>query len=80
MKFNEWLHRQVAQLEKEIAERRALAELWGATPEELAAIQKKVVIHIFLKQQLLRREPITSSWDEEFDTQEFELVKVQRHH
>lgn len=79
MKFNEWLHRQVAQLEKEIAERRALAELWGATPEELVAIQKKVVIHIFLKQQLLRREPISTSWDEEFDTQEFELVKVQRH-
>lgn len=45
-----------------------------ATPAELKALRSKVVIHTYLRQQLLRRETVAVP-AEEYDTQEFVLVR-----
>ena len=44
-----------------------------ATSEELQQLQRKVVIHTYLKQQLLRRDTVVNV--DEYDTQEFVVVR-----
>lgn len=72
MKFTHWLRQQVTRLENEIREHDVFDSDLPATPATLAELRTKVVLHTYLKQQLLRREVV------EFDTNEFELVLVRR--
>jgi hypothetical protein len=77
MSYTEWLRRQVSRLEGEIRAHSVFDTDVPATAAELKALRAKVVIHTYLKQQLLRRETIvTGSLEiEEYDTQEFVLVR-----
>lgn len=76
MRTTEWLRRQVARLEEELQRHSVFESNTPATSEELADLRSTVVIHTYLKQQLLRRETVNSAQvDEEVDTQEFVLVR-----
>lgn len=77
MSYTEWLRRQVSRLELEIREHTVFDNDLPATAAELKALRAKVVIHTYLRQQLLRRETIAagSVVVEEYDTQEFVLVR-----
>lgn len=46
-----------------------------ATAEQLAELRGIVAIHTYLRQQLLRRETVVLGREEEYDTQEFVLVR-----
>jgi hypothetical protein len=74
MRYTHWLRRQVERLETEIREHSVFTSNTPATPAELRELRTKSVIHTFLKQQLLRREPIQQE-EPEVDTQEFVLVR-----
>lgn len=74
MTYTEWLRRQVARLEEEIRASSVFETDSPATPAELKVLRSKVVIHTYLRQQLLRRETVAVP-AEEYDTQEFVLVR-----
>jgi hypothetical protein len=74
MTYTEWLRRQVARLEEEIRASSVFETDSPATPAELKALRSKVVIHTYLRQQLLRRETVVVP-QEEYDTQEFVVVR-----
>lgn len=74
MSYTEWLRRQVSRLEEEMRAHSVFETDSPATSAELKALRSKVVIHTYLKQQLLRRETVTVD-AAEYDTQEFVLVR-----
>jgi hypothetical protein len=74
MTYTDWLRRQDSRLEDEIRAHSVFETDSPATPAELQALRAKVVIHTYLRQQLLRRETAVVN-DEEFDTQEFVVVR-----
>ena len=59
MRYTEWLRRQVARLELEIRSNPIFPTDEPPTQEQLAELRQTVVLHTYLKQQLLRRERIT---------------------
>jgi hypothetical protein len=75
MSYTDWLRNQVARLEEEIRACSVFDTDSPASIAELKALRAKVVIHTYLRQQLLRRETIASSAIEEYDTQEFVVVR-----
>jgi hypothetical protein len=74
MSYTDWLRRQTSRLEDEIRSHSVFDDDTPATPTQLTELRRKVVIHTYLRQQLLRRETIAAS-DVEYDTQEFVLVR-----
>ena len=74
MSYTDWLRRQVSRLEEELRAHSVFETDSPATPAELKALRAKVVIHTFLRQQLLRRETVVVP-AEEYDTQEFVMVR-----
>lgn len=74
MSYTNWLRRQVERLEAEIARHSVFDSDVPASAKELRELRTKVVIHTYLRQQLLRREPLPVP-AEEYDTQEFVLVR-----
>jgi hypothetical protein len=74
MSYTDWLRRQVGRLEEEIRRHSVFDNDTPASPSQLKELRSKVVIHTYLKQQLLRRETVVIA-DEEYDTQEFVLVR-----
>lgn len=74
MSYTDWLRAQVARLEEEIRVHSVFDHEHPATAGELAELRRKVVIHTYLRQQLLRRETVAVQ-EEEYDTQEFVLVR-----
>ena len=74
MSYTDWLRRQVSRLEDEIRSHSVFETDSPATPAELKMLRSKVVIHTYLRQQLLRRETVVVN-DEEYDTQEFVVVR-----
>ena len=75
MSYTDWLRRQVSRLEEEIRSCSVFEADSPATPAELKALRSKVVIHTYLRQQLLRREKLQAIPAEEYDTQEFVVVR-----
>lgn len=75
MSYTDWLRRQVARLEDEIRRHSVFDTDSPATPAELKGLRSKVVIHTYLRQQLLRRETVTVNDEAEYETQEFVLVR-----
>ena len=75
MSYTDWLRRQVSRLEEEIRACSVFDTDSPATPAELKALRAKVVIHTYLRQQLLRRETLAAVPAEEYDTQEFVMVR-----
>ena len=75
MSYTDWLRHQVSRLEEEIADTSLFDTDSPATPAELKALRSKVVIHTYLRQQLLRRETLAAIPLEEYDTQEFVMVR-----
>jgi hypothetical protein len=67
MRYTEWLRTQVARLEAEIRRHSVFDSEQPATQAELDELREKVVLHRFLKQQLLQRETVKPR---AFDTQE----------
>jgi ribosome biogenesis SPOUT family RNA methylase Rps3 len=74
MSYTDWLRRQVGRLEEEIRRHSVFDNDTPASPKQLKELRSKVVIHTYLKQQLLRRETVVVA-DEEYETQEFVLVR-----
>jgi hypothetical protein len=74
MSYTDWLRNQVERLEAEIRAHSVFDNDRPASPVQLRELRSKVVIHTYLRQQLLRRETIAVP-DEEYDTQEFVLVR-----
>lgn len=74
MSYTDWLRRQVERLEEEIRRHSVFDSDNPATPVQLKELRAKVVIHTYLRQQLLRRQTVTLP-DEEYDTQEFVMVR-----
>ena len=74
MSYTDWLRRQVSRLEEEIRVCSVFDTDSPATPAELKSLRSKVVVHTYLRQQLLRRETVVVH-EEEYDTQEFVLVR-----
>lgn len=72
--YTDWLRRQVARLEDEIRRHSVFESDAPATVLQLRELRAKVVIHRYLKQQLLRRDTRVEL-PEEVDTQEFVLVR-----
>lgn len=83
MNYTDWLRRQVARLEDEIRRHSVFESDAPATPSQLKELRAQVVIHRYLKQQLLRRdtqvvveqEVAVSDQEVDVDTQEFVLVR-----
>ncbi|HEX2059387.1 MAG TPA: hypothetical protein VHK90_01470 [Thermoanaerobaculia bacterium] len=78
MSYTDWLRRQVERMEDEIRRHSVFDSENPATPEQLKELRAKVVIHTYLRQQLLRRETVAAGaglHEEEYDTQEFVLVR-----
>jgi hypothetical protein len=73
MSTTDWLRRQVERLEDEIRRHSVFDTETPASATELRELRTKVVIHRYLKQQLLRRDTVVR--DPLFDTQEFVLVR-----
>jgi predicted Zn-dependent protease len=74
MSYTDWLRRQTSRLEEEIAEHSVFDSESAATAAQLKELRAKVVIHTYLRQQLLRRDTVLPT-AEEYDTQEFVLVR-----
>ncbi|HYI11094.1 MAG TPA: hypothetical protein VEK57_18705 [Thermoanaerobaculia bacterium] len=74
MSYTDWLRRQVERLEEEIRRHSVFDSDNPATPGQLKELRSKVVIHTYLRQQLLRRQTVTVV-EEEYDTQEFVVVR-----
>lgn len=77
MSYTDWLRRQASRLEDEIGRHPVFDSDRAASPAQLEELRAKVVIHTYLKQQLLRRETVTPA-AEEYETQEFVLVRRAR--
>jgi hypothetical protein len=77
MSYTDWLRRQVARLEEEIRGHSVFEDASPATPRQLGELRSRVVLHTYLRQQLLRRQTISVP-EEEYDTQEFVLVRSTR--
>ena len=75
MSYTEWLRRQTARLEEDIRSHSVFDDEAPATAAQLAELRRKVVIHTYLRQQLLRRDTLVATAEEEYDTQEFVLVR-----
>jgi hypothetical protein len=75
MSYTDWLRRQVSKLEDEIRAHSVFDSDVPATPLQLKELRTMVVLHTYLRQQLLRRETVTATGEEEYDTQEFVLVR-----
>ena len=75
MSYTDWLRRQVARLEDEIRRHSVFESDAPASAIQLKELRTKVVIHRYLKQQLLRRDTNILQQEEEIDTQEFVLVR-----
>jgi hypothetical protein len=76
MSYTDWLRRQVSRLEGEIRAHSVFDTDLPASPAELRALRAKVAIHTYLRQQLLRRETVSAgTLAEEYDTQEFVVVR-----
>lgn len=73
MSYTDWLRRQVERLESDIRRSSVFDSDTPASAAQLKELRAKVVIHTYLRQQLLRRD--TQVHPEEYDTQEFVLVK-----
>ena len=73
MSYTDWLRRQVARLEEEIRANSVFDSESPASIAQLKELRSKVVIHTYLRQQLLRRD--TQVALEEYDTQEFVVVR-----
>jgi hypothetical protein len=73
MSYTDWLRTQVERLEEEIRSHSVFDTDAPASIAQLKALRSKVVIHTYLRQQLLRRDTQVSV--EEYDTQEFVLVR-----
>ena len=56
MTYTEWLRRQVARLEHQIRRSPVFESGTPATKGELAALRETIVLHTYMKQQLMRRE------------------------
>jgi hypothetical protein len=74
MSYTDWLRNQVARLEEEIRVSSVFDSESPASIAQLKELRTKVVIHTYLRQQLLRRDTQVG-FDEEYDTQEFVLVR-----
>lgn len=74
MSYTDWLRRQSERLEDEIRRHSVFDEDVPASPAQLRELRTKVVIHTYLRQQLLRRDTVIPT-AEEYDTQEFVLVR-----
>jgi len=74
MSYTEWLRRQVSRLEEDLQAHTVFESDSPATAGQLSELRRKVVIHTYLRQQLLRRETL-HLLAEEYDTQEFVLVR-----
>jgi len=77
MSYTQWLRRQVRRLEEEIRLHSVFDTDTPATPAELKALRAKVVIHTYLRQQLLRRDTVVTPIEvmQEYDTQEYVVVR-----
>lgn len=73
MSTTSWLRRQLTRLENEIRSSAVFESERPASRDELHSLRAKVVLHTYLKQQLLRRARVG-----DFDTKEMELVGVRR--
>ena len=73
MSYTQWLRRQVERLEEDIRRHRVFDTDAPASIAQLRELRAKAVIHAYMKQQLERRE--APQFDEEYDTQEFVLVR-----
>lgn len=71
MRYTEWLRVQVERLEADLRRHSVFNDDHPATAEELRQLREAVVLHRFLKQQLLQRETVTRR---EVDTQEIVLA------
>lgn len=79
MSYTEWLRSQVSRLEEEIRQHSVFDHDGAPSRAQLKELRSKVVIHTYLRQQLLRRETVPAALlDEEYDTQEFVLVRSAR--
>lgn len=74
MSYTKWLRHQVDQLEGEIRRDSVFDDARPATSEQLQELRTKMVIHTYLKQQLLRR--ATLAREDAYDTQEIELSRA----
>jgi branched-subunit amino acid aminotransferase/4-amino-4-deoxychorismate lyase len=76
MSSTNWLRKQVERLEQEIREDSIFETDTPPTREALRELREKVVVHTYLKQQLLRRETVRGDETKRklFDTQEFALA------
>ena len=74
MSYTDWLRRQVSRLEEEIRRHSIFDTDAPATKTQLRELRSKVVIHTYLRQQLLRLDTVVVG-AEEYETQEFVLVK-----
>jgi hypothetical protein len=75
MSYTDWLRRQTTRLEEELRSHSVFDDETPATPQQLRDLRAKVVIHTYLRQQLLRRDTLSAIDAEEYDTQEFVLVR-----
>ena len=80
MSYRNWLRKQVERLESEIRADSIFETDSPPSREELRELREKVVVHTYLRQQLLRRETVRTDDVKEpndrlFDTQEFVLVR-----
>lgn len=73
MSYTDWLRKQVSRLEEEIRQHSVFDSDRPASATQLKELRGKVVIHTYLRQQLLRRD--TQVAVEEYDTQEFVTVR-----
>ena len=71
MSTTAWLRRQIARLENEIRSSTVFESESPASRDELHALHAKVVLHTYLRQQLLRRARVG-----QYDTKELELASV----
>ena len=74
MSYTNWLRRQVERLEDEIQRHSVFDSAAPASISQLRELRAKSVLHTYLRQQLVRREPIAVP-EEEYETQEFVLVR-----
>jgi hypothetical protein len=75
MSTTDWLRRQVERLEAEIRAHSVFDSATPASPAELRELRTKSVLHTYLRQQLLRRPMSVEQDEEEYDTQEFVVVR-----
>ena len=81
MTYTEWLRRQVARLEHQIRRSPVFESERPATHGELAELRETVVLHTYMKQQLLRREKAGANAVYASDPQQdFALVPVGASH